>query len=215
MRTESNEKIKTYKVLNLYAGIGGNRKLWPEYVNGRKVEVTAVEYDPLTAKVYKDFFPEDVVVIDDAHKYLLEHYQEFDFIWASTPCQSHSKLRYYLGVKGKTADAIYPDFTLYQEITFLKFHSPCDWVVENVVPYYKPLIPADFVIQRHCFWSNKFIFSTNFKSDGIRDSSIEELSQHHGFDLTGKKLKNKAQTLRNCVAPELGLYVFEKIINAK
>jgi DNA (cytosine-5)-methyltransferase 1 len=49
------------KVLNLYAGIGGNRKLWED------VEVTAVELDPKIAAIYQDFFPEDKVM---AKKYL-------------------------------------------------------------------------------------------------------------------------------------------------
>ena len=39
------------KVLNLYAGIGGNRKLWTD------VEVTAVEIDPKRAEIYKHYFP--------------------------------------------------------------------------------------------------------------------------------------------------------------
>lgn len=42
------------KVLNLYAGVGGNRKLWPEWV-----KVTAVEYDPQIAVAYADMHPED------------------------------------------------------------------------------------------------------------------------------------------------------------
>ena len=45
------------KVLNLYAGIGGNRKLWED------VEVTAVEYNKDIAAIYQDFFPKDKVVI--------------------------------------------------------------------------------------------------------------------------------------------------------
>ena len=45
------------KVLNLYAGIGGNRKLWED------VEVTAVEWDPKIAEIYQDFFPDDTVVV--------------------------------------------------------------------------------------------------------------------------------------------------------
>ena len=76
------------KILNLYAGIGGNRKLW-----GDKHEVTAVEIDPEIAKIYQDFFPKDKVVVGDAHQFLLEHYKEFDFIWSSPPCPTHSRLR--------------------------------------------------------------------------------------------------------------------------
>jgi len=70
------------KVLNLYAGIGGNRKLWED------VDVTAVELNPDIAKIYQDFFPNDKVIVADAHKYLLKHYKEFDFIWSSPPCQT-------------------------------------------------------------------------------------------------------------------------------
>ena len=61
------------KVLNSYAGIGGNRKFWGG------VEVTAVEINPKIAKIYQNFFPDDIVVVGDAHQYLLNHFQEFDF----------------------------------------------------------------------------------------------------------------------------------------
>jgi len=47
------------KVLNLYAGIGGNRKLWED------VEVTAVEWDEETDKVYQDYFPDDKMIVGD------------------------------------------------------------------------------------------------------------------------------------------------------
>lgn len=67
------------KVLNLYAGIGGNRKLWTD------VEVTAVELDKKVAQVYKDNFPKDEVIVEDAHEFLLKNYKEFDFIWSSPP----------------------------------------------------------------------------------------------------------------------------------
>ena len=62
------------EVLNLYAGIGGNRKLWED------VEVTAVEINEQIAQIYQDNFPNDRVIIGDAHQYLLDHFKEFDFI---------------------------------------------------------------------------------------------------------------------------------------
>ncbi|KKK98144.1 hypothetical protein LCGC14_2645680, partial [marine sediment metagenome] len=55
------------KILNLYAGIGGNRKLW-----GDKHEIIAIEIDPKIAAIYQDLFPNDKVIIADAHQYLLE-----------------------------------------------------------------------------------------------------------------------------------------------
>ena len=76
------------KILNLYAGIGGNRKLWDN------VDVTAIEISPQIAKIYQDLYPNDNVIITDAHQYLLDHYKEFDFIWTSPPCQSHSSFRH-------------------------------------------------------------------------------------------------------------------------
>ena len=57
------------KILNLYAGIGGNRKLW-----GDDHEITAVEWKENIANIYRDFFPKDRVVVANAHGYLLENY---------------------------------------------------------------------------------------------------------------------------------------------
>ena len=47
------------KILNCYAGIGGNRKLW----NGPDYEITAIEYDENIASVYKDLYPNDTVIV--------------------------------------------------------------------------------------------------------------------------------------------------------
>ena len=43
--------------------------------------------------------------------------------------------------------------SLYQQIIFLDMRFEGKFVIENVVPYYKPLIPAK-EIGRHLFWSN-------------------------------------------------------------
>jgi len=190
------------KVLNLYAGIGGNRKLWKD------VDVTAVEIDSKIADVYKKFFPKDKVIVEDAHQYLLNHYNEFDFIWSSPPCQTHSSFRYNISVRYNKVKEKYPDMTLYQEILFLMYHFKGLWVVENVKPYYKPLIKGK-QLQRHLFWSNFSIPDFNFKSDVIRRNQIPQLQQITGFDLSDIKIENKRQILRNCVKPELGRYVLD------
>ena len=65
------------KVLNLYSGIGGNRKLW------ENCEVTAVEYNERIASVYQRLYPKDKVIVGDAHEYLRTNYDKFDFIWSS------------------------------------------------------------------------------------------------------------------------------------
>lgn len=122
------------RVLNLYAGIGGNRALWPAHIS-----VTAVEYHPKVAAAYQKLYPLDKVILGDAHAYLLKHYSEFDFIWASPPCQSHSRMNYWKPVAKKR----YPDMSLYQEIIFLKEMCRVKFLVENVNPYYTPLVPPD------------------------------------------------------------------------
>ena len=205
------------KILNLYAGIGGNRKLWED------VDVTAVENNPDIAKIYQDFFPKDKVIVGDAYQYLLEHFKEYDFIWSSPPCQSHSVCNHFLKGQGIFR---YPDMKLYEEIIFLKYFFKGKWVVENVVPYYKLLIEPQR-IGRHCFWSNfpisyikidYQIGTMNRKASKekqrkaiIREAEIPELLTLHR--LKDFKLKNKRQVLRNCVLPKLGLHILNCVRN--
>jgi DNA (cytosine-5)-methyltransferase 1 len=192
------------KILNLYAGIGGNRKLW-----GDEHEVTAVEWDPEIIAVYRKLYPNDTAIACDAHQYLLDHFQEFDFIWSSPPCPSHSRMRLSL-VK---SEPVYPDMTLYQEIVFLQHFFKGNWVVENVVPYYKPLIPATVEIDRHLFWTNKptrFVFSQRNYKGRITDQNKETLAEQYGIELP-PGTKNQRKLLRNAVDPRLGLYVFNEI----
>jgi len=196
------------KVLNLYAGIGGNRQLWPQ-----NIKVTAVEYDPAIASIYADLFRKDELIIGDAHDYLLNHYQDFDLIWTSPPCQSHSSFRFNIGVRYRGVDPVYPDMSLYQEILLLKTHYKGKWVVENVKPYYKPLIDGYVEVQRHLFWSNCEIKPIVFPKDNIRSAQIPDLEQIHGYDLSAYKLSNKRQVLRNCVYPPLGEYVFNQMLS--
>ena len=208
------------KILNLYSGIGGNRKLW-----GDEHKVTAVEFNKNIANVYKHLFPNDLVIIRDAHQYLLDHYKEFDFIWSSPPCQTHSKTNWFLNPQGIVR---YPDMSLYQEIIFLRqWGKNIKWVVENVVGYYKPLIKPTVKIGRHYFWSNFEIkdkkidyieigtMNRKASKDSqrkaiIREAQVPELLDLHG--LKDFKLKNKRQVLRNCVYPELGKHIINEIL---
>ena len=101
-----------YRILNLYACLGGNRYKWDEVAD---IEVTAVELDPELARMYQERFPKDTVIIADAHQYLLDHYKDFDFIWSSPPCPSHSRIRFNQA-KGRNDDiykAEYPNMMLY------------------------------------------------------------------------------------------------------
>ena len=202
------------KILNLYAGIGGNRKNW-----GDEHEITAVEFNQNIANIYQDFFPNDKVVVGDAHEYLLDHFQEFDFIWSSPPCPSHSTFRknFSMNVGSK---AIYPDMKLYEEILLLQGYFKGKYVVENVKSWYKPLVEP-ILLQRHYFWANFEIPNKEFEKDGIgltggrnqhENKQIKKLQDKMGFDLTGLK-GNKRTMLRNCVNPLVGKYILDKAIN--
>lgn len=198
---------KKIKILNLYAGIGGNRKLW-----GDDHEITAVENDSEIARIYKDFFPKDKVIVADAHQYLLEHFKEFDFIWSSPPCQSHSSFRKNICVKFRGTKPAYPDMRLYQEILFLRHHFKGKWIVENVRPYYEPIVSPTKELQRHLFWANFEIEEAVFKKDKIRTAQIPDLEKLHGFNLSPYVLKNRRQILRNCVLPELGSHILKEAL---
>lgn len=192
----------TLKILNLYAGIGGNRKLWTG-----DIMVTAVENNESIAAIYKEFFPNDNVIVADAHQYLLEHFEEFDFIWSSPPCPTHSRMRKISPGCGNQNEPIYPDMKLYEEILFLQGYFKGKWVVENTKSWYNPLI-LPYEVGSHYYWSS---FPIPDKKDGCRehDSTNEVLSKRKGFDI--KKFKvdvDKKKILRNYVEPEMGLYVF-------
>lgn len=198
------------RILNLYAGIGGNRKLWDD-----EHEITAVEYNEDIAAVYKDFYPNDKVIIGDAHEYLIKHYKEFDIIWSSPPCQSHSEMR-ICGVRAGQYDAIYPDMKLWQEIIFLQNHAKynCKFVIENVRPYYTPLVRPSADIHRHLFWSNA-------KLSNIIIEQEEILGNVHGnstvFGVNVKdydmpSIKNKREVLRNMVNPKLGKHIMDCLL---
>jgi len=185
---------KKILILNAYCGLGGNRKLWPS----DEIEVTAVEKNKEIAKIYQDFFPKDKVIVADAHQYLLEHYKEFDFIWSSPPCKTHSGMNNFLNPQGKVR---YPDMSLYQEILYLKHFAKCLWVVENVKSmWYVPLIKPQ-ICGRHYFWSNFHITNiTYYKADiGTFNRAASIFAQ---------KMNTKNQFERNRVKPEIGLHIF-------
>ena len=196
--------MKKLKILNLYAGIGGNRKLWVD-----EHEITAVEYKQEIADIYHDFFPDDKIVVGDAHEYLLEHYKEFDFIWSSPPCPSHSRIRKCFVGKDEQGPnkPIYPDMKLYEEVLLLQGYFKGKYCVENVISWYKPLIsPQEF--ESHYFWTNFIIVPYNSK--GIREhfSSMDVLSERKGFNLDKYNI-NKRLALRNCVEPEVGKHILD------
>ena len=191
-----------FRVLNLYACLGGNRLLW------ENCEVTAVEWDEELAKLYQERFPNDKVIVADAHQYLLDHYEEFDFIWTSPPCPSHSRLA--LSNKGRTKSK-YPDFKLYEEIVFLQNYFEGKFCVENVIPYYEPLIPAQ-KRGRHLYWTNFNLPRIDEPKNGIIGNGkdrVAKLSKFHNYDF--RKYKGKQPVCKiaaNLVHYETGKIIF-------
>ncbi len=180
------------KVLNLYAGIGGNRKLWED------VTVTAVENNREIANIYTDFFPKDIMVVDDAHEFLLKYFDKFDFIWSSPPCPTHSRVNYFLNAQGCIR---YPDMSLWQEIIFLKHFCKTKYVVENVKSYYKPfLLPQE--IGRHYFWANFHI--------GEFPQPKDSIGKMHNRGGKRRQAHDKPQIENNKVNSYLGLHILNE-----
>ena len=198
--------------MNLYCGIGGNRKLW-----GNDHEITAVEYDEKIAAIYKDLYPNDTVIVTDAHQYLLEHYSEFDFIWSSPPCPTHSVTNHFLNAQGIIR---YPDMKLWQEIILLKHFFKGKYCIENVISYYDAMFNPQ-KSGRHYFWAN---FNIPAKLDHVKIGRMGKLKEGQrdddrhklnalGFDLSKYKGFQKEKLLRNCVTPEIGLAILESALN--
>ena len=194
------------KILNLYAGIGGNRKLW----KSEEHQITAVEYNPEIARLYKEYYPDDTVIVTDAHNYLLEHILDgWDFIWASPPCPSHSRINTDGNQKPR-----FPDMKLYEEIIMLSNNwYKGKWCIENVIPYYNPLVAPTVEIDRHLFWSNFNIP----KIEVEKEKAIAHqtgTNGRYGFNLKGVSIKHdKRQILRNLVNPEVGEYILDRAMD--
>ena len=208
--------MKEYNILNLYACLGGNRYKWDEVAKRANVnlKVTAVELDSELAKLYQERFPNDKVIIADAHQYLLYHYKEFDFIWTSPPCPSHSRVR----MSQKNTDSfkpMFPDMKLYEEILFLKHNLKGKYVVENVIPFYEPLIPAK-KRGRHLYWTNfNLPNNLNERKDGkgiisVTGDEVGKLCKFHDYDFFKYKGKQRRDKIaRNLVDYEVGKTIFE------
>jgi len=204
-------KTQTMKILNLYACLGGNRYKWNEVQED--IEVTAVELDPELARLYQERFPNDKVVIADAHQYLLDHYKEYDFIWSSPPCPTHSRIQLS---QYTTREMAYPDMKLYQEIIFLNTFFKGKYVVENVIPYYEPLIPAN-KRDRHLYWTN---FNLPYNLNGRKNPDLSRtkdlitaMSKYHDYDFRQYKGEQRMDKIaRNLVDYEAGKTIFETML---
>ena len=207
------------KILNLFAGVGGNRTLW-----GTKHEITAVENVPKIAEIYADRFPDDNVIVGDAYQYFLDNFEKYRIAWASPPCISHTRLvnsnighRY----SGKKFNAKLPDLRLYSLILFLQHQFRGNWVVENVKSmYYKPLVSPTSIIGRHWIWSNVVIPSlkkteaVHIAHGGNPVGQIKRAMEAKG--LSKEEVRTYGitdQMINNCVLPKEGKYIFDYLIS--
>lgn len=209
--------IITMKILNLYSGIGGNRTLWD-----KSHQITAIEYNYDIAQIYKQRFPDDEIIVTDAKNYLLHNFQNYDFIWASPPCQTHSQLNFiHQHPEHPNYQPKYIDFSLWEIIYFLQAytkHTKIKWLVENTKTWYRPIIKPNNQIGRHYLWSN-FDIPNIYNYDKHIDFTkltIKHFSQIHGVSIEFFKEFNSKKTLqilRNCVDKQIGKHIIQQVDN--
>jgi DNA (cytosine-5)-methyltransferase 1 len=197
------------KILVGCAGIGGESELWDDINNN----ITHVELNPKIGRVISDRKPNRTIIIGDAYEYLLNNYQEYDFIWFSPPCQANSRMIR----SGRNRKPRLPDLKLYEIKIFLDYNFYGNYVIENVVPYYEPPIKPTVKIGRHLFWANFEISPfdlkqpENFINLGTVAGS-QKLKDWLGIQYKGNIYydgnHDPSQVLRNCVHPKMGLHVF-------
>ncbi len=107
---------------------------------------------------------------------------------------------------------------LYQEIIFVRNFFKGKWLIENVKPYYEPLINPSIILGRHYFWSNFIISQFNIQSpkefiDSTSTKGAEMLKEWLGINYEGNLYYEgnhcPGQVLRNCVHPEMGLHILD------
>lgn len=206
------------KILNLYSGLGGNRVAW-----NNNHEVIAVESNQQVALIYQKRFPKDTVIIADAIEYFLDNFPYFDMIWLSPPCKSHTKLiKFQIQrkfEKGYDEKLKLPDFSLYEVITFLKHNYKGIWVVENVKPYYTPIIKETVELGRHLFWSNIYIPPKEFKikeyfNDIKRTAEIKQIDLEFIKQFKSPHFRLDG-ILRDMVNPKISKYIMDCIVNRR
>lgn len=184
------------------------------------MDVTAVESDSKIAKVYSQFFKGDKVIVGDIEEFVKLNHRKFDFIWLSPPCQANSRFIR----SGRNRKPRFPDLTLYKLLLFLKHNFKGKYVIENVIPYYTPLIPPSVKLGRHLFWSNFTISSfpnvktpKNFFKNGTVKWS-QKIKKWLGLEYKGNLYyegnHDPAQVLRNCVHPDIGEHIYKEMVKS-
>lgn len=107
----------------------------------------------------------------------------------------------------------YPDMKLYEEILFLDNYFDGKYCVENVIPFYEPLITAK-KRGRHLYWTNFNLPNDLGKRKNPDFSRIKDvvgvMSNFHDYDFTKYKGEQRMNKMaRNLVDYEAGRTIFE------
>lgn len=122
-----------------------------------------------------------------------------------------------------TTKPIYPDLKLYEEILFLQNYFTGKYCVENVIPYYEPLIQAQ-KRGRHLYWTN-FVLPANInerkflglcqrtKTNKYQGNELDGLCEFHNYDFTKYEGEQSViKMARNLVDYEAGRTILETAI---
>jgi len=210
-------------ICNAFGGVGANTHNWSR----DKHDITHIEYNKEIARCNEQLHPEDTVVVEDAIIHLENNWDQYDYIWASPPCPSHSSIR-KAGAKKGQYTAKMPDMDLYSVIVFLDEFFQGEFTVENVKPYYKRLdkqerekirnrqtvIPPASETSRHLFWSSHEVPEVRLPTQNIHHGNHSDMTEWLGIpelnDYTFQSVE-KRKVLRNCVHPKIG----EAILKSK
>jgi len=178
------------RILDLFCGVGGVARGFQNFLldNGIEFEYYAIDIDKRVLKAHKLLNPYSKTICRDAWSIDDKEFKEFDLIWASPPCETHSKSR-FLNINAKPTK---PDMRLYNLIERLwSLNMP--FIVENVEPYYRPPIKPIVKVGRHVLWSNLCIkpFKLNLQNFMDVKDDIHKLIKYHEipFELSIKLLK--------------------------
>lgn len=105
---------------------------------------------------------------------------------------------------------------LYEEIIFLEHYYKGKYTVENVIPYYEPLIPAK-KRGRHLYWTNFLLPNVLSNRKGnfmVGENEVEKWCEFHKIDLsTYKGSQRKDKIARNLVDYEAGKTILDCAMN--
>jgi len=215
------------KILNLFAGLGGNRKAWSKH------EITAIELDPAICKIYSELYPEDTIINQDYEDYLrnTDNDLDFDFIWGSPPCQTHSHMQVFTR-HNKKRQPVFKMDQVQGLVLWLKRNVDCKFVIENVIPSYGLVSLEDkgiyqVILDRHIFYSSFKIKKMKFRSrnseghgkiSGLMRMNAVQLCAYHDlpFEIV-ERIKGLQESghdhlkvLRNLCDYQIGDYVLKQ-----